>query len=100
MVYFLIEFMGFDLQWPKPITTLLEATKKIDQTLVNKLIELLDQYGLRRKTIAYVKNKWSNLNTMTPTLKFIMKCEVLSLEESFQGTCFDHFFQDISICYY
>jgi hypothetical protein len=57
------------------------------------LIELFDQYGLRRKTIAFVKDKWSNLNTMTTSLKSIMKCKVLSLDESFQGTCFDLLFK-------
>jgi hypothetical protein len=92
MVYLLIKFVGFDLQYPKPITILLKAIEVTNQALVNKLIKSLDQYGLRRKTIAYVKDKGSNLNNMTTTLKSIMKCEVLSLDESFQGTCFDHFF--------
>ncbi len=62
------------------------------QALVNKLIELFYQYGLRKKPIAYVKDKWSNLNIMTTTLKYIMKFEILSLDESFQGTCLDQFF--------
>jgi hypothetical protein len=74
------------------VTTLFEAIETTDQALVNKLIELLDQYELRKKTIAYVKDKWSNLNIMTTTLKSIMKFEVLHLDESFQGTCLDHFF--------
>ncbi len=33
-----------------------------------------------------------NLNTMTSVFKFVMKCEALGLEESFQGTCFGHVF--------
>jgi len=39
------------------------------QTLANNLIKLLDQYGLRNKIIAYVKDEGSNLNTMTIVMK-------------------------------
>ncbi len=39
------------------------------------------------KIIAYVKDEGSNLNTMIIAIKFIVKCEVLSLDESFQGSC-------------
>jgi hypothetical protein len=53
---------------------------------------LLNQYGLKRKIVAYVKNEGSNLNTLTIALKFIMKYEALGLDESFQGTCFGHVF--------
>jgi hypothetical protein len=43
----------------------------------------------RNKIITYVKNEGLNLNTMTCVPKFIMKCEILVLEETkFQGTCF------------
>jgi hypothetical protein len=56
------------------------------------LTKLLDQYGLRNKIIAYVKDEGSNLNTMTIILKFVVKCEVFGLNESFQGVCFGHVF--------
>jgi hypothetical protein len=36
-----------------------------------------------------VKDEGFNLNTMT-TFKSIMNCEILEVEESFQGTCFGH----------
>jgi hypothetical protein len=71
---------------------LFKATTFIDQALATNLIELLDQYGLKKK-IAYVKNEGSNLTTMTTTLKSIVKCEVLGLDEIFQGTCFGHVFR-------
>jgi len=71
---------------------LFETTKIIGQTLATNLIKLLDQYRLRKKIIAYVKDERSNLITMTTTLKLIMKCEVSSLNESFQGTSFGHVF--------
>ncbi len=71
-------------------------TLKPRQTLVNNLTKLLDQYGLRNKIIAYVKDEGSNLNTMTIALKFVMKCD-----ESFETLCFVHFFpQRMSISYY
>jgi hypothetical protein len=59
---FVINFVRFDWQ-PKQVTTsLFEMIKTIDQTLANKLIELFDQYGLKRKII--VINEGSNLNTI------------------------------------
>ncbi len=71
---------------------LFEAIKTISQTLATNLIELFDQYGLKNKIIAHVKDEWSNLMTMIYTLKSNVKCEVLALDESFQGTCFGHVF--------
>jgi hypothetical protein len=54
------------------------------------LTELLDSYALRRKIITYVKDEGFNLNTLTTTLKLIVSCDMLGLEESFQGICFGH----------
>ncbi len=71
-----INLLGFDWQ-PKLITIgLFEMKKTIGQAFVNNLTKLLDQYGLENKSIVCVKNEGSNLNTMTITLKFVMKCEV------------------------
>jgi hypothetical protein len=38
--------------------------------------------------IVYVKDKGYNLNTIT--LKKIVSCDILGLEETYQGTCFWH----------
>ncbi len=35
---------------------------------------LLDSFGLLDKIIAYVKNKGSNLNTLTNVLKYVVSC--------------------------
>ncbi len=51
---------------------------------------MLDSYALRRKIITYVKDEGFNLNTLTTTLKLIVSCDMLGLEESFQGICFGH----------
>jgi hypothetical protein len=51
--------------------------------LAKKLTNPLDKYVLRNKIKTYVKNEGSNLNTMTNTLKFVIKCEALGLEEKF-----------------
>jgi hypothetical protein len=56
------------------------------------LTELLDRYCLKKKIIAYVKDEGSNLNTMINVLKFVVCCETLGLEESFQGYCFGRAF--------
>jgi hypothetical protein len=62
---------------------LFEATKTIRQTLVNNLTNLLDYHGSINQIIAYIKNEGSNLNTMIIALRFVMKCEILGLDESF-----------------
>jgi hypothetical protein len=35
-----------------------------------------------------VKDEGSNLNTMIGALKIVVSCDILGLEESYQGTCF------------
>jgi hypothetical protein len=47
---------------------------------------------LKNNIIANVKNESSNLNTMTSAFKCVVKCEVLCLEENFQGTSSGHVF--------
>jgi hypothetical protein len=69
-----------------------EVTKIVRQALVRSLTNLLNKYGLRKNIIVYVKDEGSNLNAMTIALKCIINYEYLSLEESFQGTCFGHTF--------
>jgi len=87
-----IYFLGDDWK-PKHITFgLFELIDSIRQTLAKNLIELLDSYALRTKIIVYVKDEGSSLNMMTTTLKSIVSCDMLGLEENFQGVCFRHAF--------
>ncbi len=88
MIYFLRD----DWQPKHIIFGLFEPIDTIGQTLAKNLTKLLDNYALRRKIITYVKDEGSNLNTMTTSLKSIISCDMLGLEESFQGTCFGHAF--------
>jgi len=60
--------------------------------LGKNFIELVDEYGLKNNIITHVKGEGSNLNTLTNTLKFVVKCETLGLKKSFQGTYFSHVF--------
>jgi hypothetical protein len=60
--------------------------------MARNLIKLLNQYDLREKIVAYVKAEGANLNAITTALKSMVNCEVLGLEETFQGTCFGHAF--------
>jgi hypothetical protein len=57
---------------------------------MEKNLNILDQYGLRKKMMACMKNERSNLNVMIIALKYFGSCDVLQLEESFQETCFGH----------
>jgi len=72
--------------------SLFEARETIGQVLAKSLTDVLDKYALKKKIITYVKDEGSNFNAMTSALKFIVNCESLGLEESFQGTCFGHAF--------
>ncbi len=42
--------------------------------------------------IVYVKDKGSNLNTMIDVLTIFLSCDILGLEENYQGICFGHAF--------
>jgi hypothetical protein len=72
-------------EWkPQHITIgVFEANETIGQTMARNLIELLDQYNLRKKIVAYVKDEGANLNAMTIALKSVVNWEVLGMEESF-----------------
>jgi hypothetical protein len=93
-----IIFLGSNWKLKYVTLGLFEAAEITRQALVRNLIELLDAYGLKNKIITYVKDEGSNLNTLTTTLKSVVKCETLGLEESFQGTCFGHVFS--KVCQY
>ncbi len=73
----------------------MEAIETIAQALANNLTKLLDQYGLRSKIITYIKDEGSYLYFVTIVLKFVVKCEVLGLDESFQS--FQSFFNVVNI---
>jgi len=59
-----MNFLGSNWQPKQIIIGLFKATKINGQTLINNLTKLFDQYGLKNKIIAYVKDEGSNLNTM------------------------------------
>jgi len=71
---------------------LFEVIKTIIQALVRSLIDLLDKYGLRKKIHCLCQNEGFNINAMTTTLKYVVSCESLGLEELFEGTNFGHGF--------
>jgi hypothetical protein len=47
---------------------------------------------VRKKIIVYVKEEGSNLNTMNITLKSIVSCDMLGLEESLRALVLDIYF--------
>jgi hypothetical protein len=80
------------------IIALFETTKTIIQALATNFTLFFDQFKFK-KIMAYVKNKRSNLTIMTIALKsIIVKCEVFSLDESFQGICVGHGTTDEKVC--
>jgi len=71
-----------------------EAIDTSGQTLTKNVTKLLDIYKQTKKIIAYVKDEGFNLNTIATTLKSIVNCDLLNLEENFQRTCFYHVFSE------
>jgi hypothetical protein len=55
---------------------LFEVSKTSRHAFAKKLTNLLNEYGLKNRIIAYVK--YEGLNTMTIAFKFVVKCESLS----------------------
>jgi hypothetical protein len=55
------------------IIDLFEVVKITWHSLAKNLIDLLNEYGLRNKIIAYVKNEGFNLNIITSVFIYIMK---------------------------
>jgi hypothetical protein len=44
--------------------------------IANQVKKLFNSFGLLDKVIVYVKNKGSNLNTLTNVLKFVVFCSL------------------------
>ncbi len=67
-------FMNFiGVNW-KPKHVMI-TTKRNSQVMALKLQALLDKYDLRKKILAYVKNKGVNLGALTTILKCEINCE-------------------------
>ncbi len=53
-----------------------------------QLKSIFKNFGFTSKILCYVKNKGTNLGSMTTTLKTIISCEPLNLHVLFNGSCF------------
>jgi hypothetical protein len=87
-----VNFLGEDWMFKHITIGLFEASR---QTLTRSLQELLEQYGLTKNIIVYVKNECTNLITMTFALKSIVSFEALGMIEKFWGPCFGHAFSKV-----
>jgi hypothetical protein len=56
------------------IVAVFEVQNTTYAIMANQLKILFNSFGLLDKVIVYVKNKWSNLNTLTNVLKSIVFC--------------------------
>jgi hypothetical protein len=71
---------------------LFEVIETIGQVLVVNFSNLLDSFHLKKKIIAFVQNEGANLNALISIAKSIFNCNILKLEESFNGNYFKHVF--------
>ncbi len=65
--------------------------------MAKNLITLLDEYGLRKKIVAYVKDEGANLNIMTMALKYVVSFEILCLDKIFKVLSWALCFLNMSI---
>jgi len=87
-----INFLDGNWKLKRVTIGLFEAIETTNQALAMNLKELVDSHNLRKKIIVYVKDEGANLNAMTMVFKTIINCDILGVEESFNGTCFGHAF--------
>ncbi len=74
--------------WTHVTIGLFETFETLGQALATSLQDLLEQYDLTKKILAYVKDEGANMNTMTTNLKSIVSCKTLGvILENFHGTC-------------
>ncbi len=52
--------------------------------------DVLARHELNVHVFTYVKDKGSNLSTMSSSLTFVVSCEVMGLSVPFVGACRDH----------
>ncbi len=90
-----VNFLGEDWMLKHIIIGLFEAFKTSRQTLTRSLQDILEQYGLTKTIIVYVKNECANLITMTFALKSIVSFEALGMIKNFWGPCFGHAFSKV-----
>jgi hypothetical protein len=64
----IINFLRYNRQLEHIALGLFDPIDTTKHTLAKKLTKLLDNYALRRKIIAYVKDEGSTLNTMTTSI--------------------------------
>ncbi len=76
------------------IIGLFEAHDMNGATMAMKLKQILDNFSLTQKIMAYVKNEGSNLQTCATTFNSIVSCHHLDMVEhapSFEGMLICHF---------
>jgi hypothetical protein len=69
---------------------LLKLSKLLTKIGQKYLTNHFYHYNLWKNIILYVKDEGSNLNVTIITLNFIVSCEAMGLEESFQRIFFGH----------
>lgn len=81
---------------PKHVTIgLFEAFETIEHALAKKLKGFY-KIWLNKFSFAYVKYERVNMDAMIVALKWVVDCEMLGVNESFQNTHFGHVFSKAS----
>jgi hypothetical protein len=67
-----------------------EVVETIRVVMAMQLKELLSQYELLDKVIAYLKDEGANLSTFTTALTIIVSCAPFSLPQPYVTICYKH----------
>lgn len=88
--YLVVDFV--DGEWvPRHITvSIFKVADIFGVALVEVVRWLLNEFGLTDQVFTYVKDENVNLNMLATTLKFVVKCKLLEIDEPYIGTYFEH----------
>ncbi len=58
--------------------------------MVGQLQALFQKFDLMLHVVAFVKDEINNFISMAVTMRFIVGCHTLKLQQVYEATCFDH----------
>ncbi len=83
-----VNFLSTNWEFKHITIGLFEAHDMSGATMVVKLKQILENFSLTQKILAYVKDKNSNLQTCVQAFKLVVSCGDFGIVEPFDGSCY------------
>jgi hypothetical protein len=85
-----VNFLSSKWEAKHVIIELFEVSNINGVAMAPRLQQLLDKFSFTQKSLVYVKDEGSNLQTYASPLNYIVLCASLAMMEPFDGSCFGH----------